>query len=122
MAAIAPQATDIQSRNRALFMQRMFLTAMAGNPLILQLAAKLNVELTWKLWALGGILPGLVNLLVMPLFLYKLIKPDIADSKHITVLAKKALLDLGKTTNHEFLVLGVFALLVFMWIFGDYFV
>jgi len=98
----------------------MFLTAMAGNPLILQLAAKLNVELTWKLWALGGILPGLINLLIMPLFLYKVIKPNITDSKHITVLAKKALLDMGKMTKQEFLVLGVFALLIVMWIFGDY--
>ncbi|STD70874.1 di-and tricarboxylate transporters [Corynebacterium pilosum] len=36
----------------------MFLTAMAGNPLMASLAGEVGVELTWTNWALGAIVPG----------------------------------------------------------------
>jgi DASS family divalent anion:Na+ symporter len=98
----------------------MFLTAMAGNPLILQIAAKLGVKITWKLWAIGGIVPGITNLLIMPLFLQKLIKPSTETNSQVVILAKKSLVDMGRMGRDEFMVLGVFILLITMWIFGDY--
>ena len=98
----------------------MFLTAMAGNPLILQLAGQLNVKLTWFLWALGAILPGLINLLIMPLFLFKLIKPNISDCENLKKLAENHLHALGKVSKHEYLVMGVFCFLIILWILGDY--
>ena len=99
----------------------MFLTSMAGNPLISQIAASLGINITWKLWALGGILPGITNLLVMPLFLYFVIKPDIKSGTQIMTVAKQSLSSMGRMTKDEFIVLGVFILLIILWVFGDYF-
>lgn len=51
----------------------MFMTAMAGNPLIVELAEKtIGVQITWGNWALAAIVPGLLSLLLMPYLLYKL--------------------------------------------------
>ena len=96
----------------------MFLTAMAGNPLIMQIAGKLGVSMTWKLWALGGIIPGVINLLFIPLFLYKIIKPK-SENKQTIILAKKALASMGSITKNEIIVACVFILLITMWIFSE---
>jgi DASS family divalent anion:Na+ symporter len=44
----------------------MFLTAMAGGPICVELAAKSGITLDWGQWALGGIVPGIVALLLIP--------------------------------------------------------
>ena len=50
----------------------MFLTSMAANPLIATLAQKaLGIEISWGLWALGACVPGIVSLIIIPYFLYK---------------------------------------------------
>ena len=48
----------------------MFLTAMAGNPLIASLAGELGVDISWTTWAMGAIVPGLLALVVVPLVIY----------------------------------------------------
>jgi DASS family divalent anion:Na+ symporter len=50
----------------------MFLTAMAANPLSVQMAAEQGIEITWVRWAIAAIVPGLTSLLVVPIILYKL--------------------------------------------------
>ena len=67
----------------------MFLTAMAGNPLICQFAFNMGVKLNWTTWALGAIIPGIINLSIMPLFLYYLILPKTTNNRNIVNLAKK---------------------------------
>ena len=57
----------------ATFTTAMFMTAMAANPLIVELAAKsANVQITWGSWALAGIVPGLVSLFVVTYLIYKI--------------------------------------------------
>ena len=46
----------------------MFLTAMAGNPLIAELAKSQGVEITWMTWFLGAIVPGIGKLNRLALF------------------------------------------------------
>ena len=91
---------------------------MAGNPLIMQIAGKLGITMTWKLWSIGGIVPGVTNLLIMPAFLYKIIKPK-NEEKKIIALAKKALSSMGKISKKEIIVLSVFTLLITMWILAE---
>ena len=55
----------------------MFLTAMAGNPLIAELAKSQGVEITWMTWFLGAIVPGIVSLIVLPYFVYLILSARI---------------------------------------------
>jgi di/tricarboxylate transporter len=53
----------------------MFITAMAANPLAVNLAAAEGINISWGLWAMAGIVPGLICLLTVPLILYALYPP-----------------------------------------------
>jgi di/tricarboxylate transporter len=53
----------------------MFITAMAANPLAVNLAAAEGINISWGLWALAGIVPGVICLLTVPLILYALYPP-----------------------------------------------
>ncbi|WP_049082191.1 anion permease, partial [Klebsiella michiganensis] len=45
----------------------MFLTAMAGNPLIAELARSQGIEISWTTWFVGAIVPGIASLILIPL-------------------------------------------------------
>lgn len=88
----------------------MFVTSMAGNPLCVALAAKtLGVEITWMGWASAAIVPGLLSLLLVPLVMLKLTKPElvsIPDAKH---LAQKELDAMGPMSRSEKYLTVVFS-------------
>lgn len=99
----------------------MFLTAMAGNPLMQSLAGDLGVEITWTSWFIGALVPGLVALIVLPWFLYKIYPPEIKDSPEIAAFARKELKAMGPMTLAEKILAADFVLLLFLWIVGDAF-
>ncbi len=96
----------------------MFLTAMAANPLAQKLAGDLKVTITWGGWALAALVPGLVALLVVPFLIYKLHRPEITETPEAVVIAKGHLRDLGPIKRQEWAMLGVFVLLLVLWIFA----
>lgn len=96
----------------------MFLTAMAANPLAQKLAGDMKVTITWGGWALAALVPGLVSLLVVPLIIYKLHRPEITETPEAVEIAKKNLAALGPVKRQEWMMLGVFALLLILWIFA----
>src|SRR5689334_9845849 len=56
----------------------MFMTSMAANPLIVELAAKsAGVHITWGSWALAGIVPGIISLLAVIFLIYLIDRPQI---------------------------------------------
>jgi DASS family divalent anion:Na+ symporter len=60
----------------------MFLTGMAANPLIAEMASKIaHVELTWGQWALAAAVPGLLSLTLIPYLIYRLHPPEIRDTQ-----------------------------------------
>ncbi|MGO2613326.1 anion permease, partial [Corynebacterium flavescens] len=61
----------------------MFLTAMAGNPIMQSMAADYGVHITWTSWFVGAVVPGIVALIAIPFFLYKVYPPEIKDSPEI---------------------------------------
>lgn len=96
----------------------MFITAMAPNPLIVSLIAEgthSEFELTWGMWALAQLLPGLLCLLVMPLVVYWLYPPEIKKTPNAPAFAREKLKELGPVSLPEKITLGVFALLLMMW-------
>jgi DASS family divalent anion:Na+ symporter len=95
----------------------MFLTAMAANPLAQKLAGDLKVNITWVGWALAAVVPGVVALLLIPFIIYRLHRPEITETPEAVEMAKGHLRDLGPVKRQEWMMLGVFVLLLVLWIF-----
>jgi di/tricarboxylate transporter len=88
------QATTVSSA--------MFITAMAANPLAVNLAADaLGTTISWGTWALAAIVPGAFTLLTMPLLLYILYPPKVKDTPDAPIEAKKQLKKLGPMSTDE---------------------
>lgn len=94
----------------------MFMTAMAGNPMAVELAAKaIGVEITWSAWALAAIVPGCLSLLVMPYLLYKLFPPEIKEMPTARAMATEELKKMGPMTYMEKIVAAVFIGALALW-------
>lgn len=99
----------------------MFMTSMAGNPLIALLAAKtLNIQLSWGQWALASVVPGLISLLVVPYFLYKFYPPEIKKTPEAKALAAKELQNMGPMSWGEKIVAMVFVGALILWSTSQY--
>lgn len=87
----------------------MFVTSMAGNPLCVALAAKaLGVEVTWMGWASAAIVPGLISLILIPIVMMKLTKPELVSLPDAKGLAEKELQAMGPMSNSEKYLMVVF--------------
>jgi len=94
----------------------MFLTGQASNVLIAKFAFDVSgVELSYSKWFIGGIVPGLVALLLVPWVLFKLFPPDVRETPHATELAQQELDRMGPMQKGEKMMLGVFILVALLW-------
>ena len=99
----------------------MFMTAMAGNPLIALLAAKtLGINISWGLWALAASVPGLLSLLVVPYFLYKFYPPEIKHTPEAKGIAADELAKMGPMSKGEKIVAAVFGGALLLWATSQY--
>lgn len=97
----------------------MFLTAMAANPLIVSFAAQFDVQITWLAWAKAAIVPGLINLMLLPIIIYKLSPPKLKHTPEARQFAKEQIHKMGPLSTAEWVMVGTFAMLIAMWIFGE---
>lgn len=106
----------------------MFITATAPNPLIVTLiyqGTDPSFQLTWAMWAIAAFVPGIVSLIVMPIVIYFMYRPEIRQTPDAPEFAKRQLAELGPLSTPEKVTLGVFILLLVMWagvpamLFGD---
>ncbi|NGX51597.1 MAG: putative malate transporter YflS [Chlamydiae bacterium] len=98
----------------------MFLTSMAGNPLIADIAKGVGVNITWGGWALAASVPGLVCLLLIPLFLYKVYPPEVKETPDAKSFAMSKLKEMGPIHHQEWIMIFSFIFLVTLWILGPY--
>jgi len=96
----------------------MFLTAMAGNPLIMSMASKMGVDITWTSWALAALVPGLLCLAILPIALYFFYPPEIKQTPEAPQFARKKLDEMGPMKTTEWIMLGTFGLLLTLWVIG----
>lgn len=97
----------------------LFLTAMASNPLIVKFANDIiGVNITWSNWALATIVPGLVNLALLPIIIGWLVKPDVKRNEKIVANAKQALMEIGNLTFQEIVMLITSSIMIVLWIAG----
>lgn len=96
----------------------MFITATAPNPLIVKFVAEAtnsDISITWGQWALAGLLPGLFCILLVPIVVKYFYPPEITETPDASKFAKEKLNEMGKIKGNEKIMLGVFALLLFLW-------
>ncbi|PWA34638.1 dicarboxylate transporter 1 [Artemisia annua] len=91
----------------------MFLTAMAANPLSVNLTFNtIKQTIGWTDWAVAAIVPGLVSLIVVPLILYIIYPPSVKSSPDAPKLAKEKLEKMGPMTKNEIIMGGTLLLTV----------
>eukprot|EP00850_Spirogloea_muscicola_P009580 SM000054S18066 [mRNA] locus=s54:176425:178983:- [translate_table: standard] len=98
----------------------MFLTAMAANPLSVNLAANaIGITIGWTDWAVAALVPGLISLVLIPALLYAIYPPEIKSSPDAPVLARENLDKMGPMTQNEKIMAGTLLVTVGLWIFGS---
>lgn len=97
----------------------MFLTAIASNPLIQEIAEQLGYHISWGQWALAASVPGIISFLLIPYVVYKIYPPEIKETPHAKEFAHKHLESMGPMSRYEWITAAVFGLLIGLWIFGD---
>ncbi|MBN4066838.1 anion permease [Simkania negevensis] len=96
----------------------MFLTAMAGNPLIVKLAEGMGITISWGTWAAAAVVPGILSLIIIPYIIYKVSPPQIKVTPNAKKEAKKSLAALGPISFHEQIMVGTLVFLILFWIMG----
>ncbi|MGE4551425.1 MAG: DASS family sodium-coupled anion symporter, partial [Opitutales bacterium] len=98
-----------------------FLTGMAANPLVSDFFSKTEVAkqndlvFDWPTWLLGSIVPALASFLILPLFLLKLAPPELQDARAARKQARTEIAEMGPWSRNEKIVLGVFLLMLCLW-------
>ena len=96
----------------------MFLTAIASNPLIREIAAQMGQEISWAGWTKAALVPGILSFLFIPWFVYKIFPPEIKHTPDAKTFAQEHLDQMGAMSKYESITVGVFILLILLWIFG----
>lgn len=97
----------------------LFVTAIACNPFIAEAVGGFGLVLDWPTWALATIVPGVINLVVLPWIIYKIYPPELKHPVHAREKAREQLKKLGRLSAQEGLMLGVFLCVLVMWIMGE---
>lgn len=107
--------------NGNLITSAMFLTAMAANPMMQSIAQGMGIDITWGNWALAAIVPGLLSVLLIPYVIYKLDPPELKTLEGAVTLASEKLSAMGKMSQREWMMVGIFLLMLTLWIGGEAF-
>jgi DASS family divalent anion:Na+ symporter len=104
-----------------LVVSAMFLTATAPNPLVAELTRQSSgIELSWMIWAVAALVPGLVALVVVPLVVYRLCPPTLQDTRPAQGLAAERLRDMGPMARGERIMLIVFSTVLLLWLSAEW--
>lgn len=93
----------------------MFMTSMAANPFLVELAATQNIKISWTMWAMAAIVPGILSLIVIPFLIYKIYPPEIKETPNAAALAKEQLKEMGPPSKNEWVLFGTLLLLLALW-------
>jgi len=92
------------------------MTSMAANPLIVLLTAQaLHINISWGLWATAAIVPGVLSLIIIPYFLYKMYPPEVTHTPEAKTLAEKELLAMGTMGYGENVVACILIGALLLW-------
>jgi DASS family divalent anion:Na+ symporter len=87
----------------------LWLTAMASNPLGAEIAKQYGVDIGFGSWLLAASVPTLAAMTLLPIVLYKIIRPEITATPGAPAEARRALAALGPITRDQKIVAATFA-------------
>lgn len=93
----------------------LWFTAMAANPLGAEIARGYGLEIGFGSWFAASSIPTLAAMAVLPLFLYKVVKPEVTATPEAPKAARRALAGLGPLRRDEKVVAATFAGMVGLW-------
>jgi DASS family divalent anion:Na+ symporter len=93
----------------------LWLTAMAANPLGTEIARGFGVEIGFGRWLLAASVPTICTMVLLPMVLYRFIKPEVRTTPDAPAAARSALAALGPFKRLEWIVLIVFVVMVALW-------
>jgi divalent anion:Na+ symporter, DASS family len=93
----------------------LWLTAMVANPLGAEIARRAGVEIGFGRWLLAASVPSICAMALLPLMLYRIIRPEVRSTPEAPAAAREALRALGPLTRDEWIVLVVFVGMVAIW-------
>jgi len=93
----------------------LWLTAMAANPLGVEIAKGVGVEIGFGSWLIASSVPTLCAMVVLPFVLFRLIRPEVRHTPEAPAAARRALAALGPFSRNEWVVLVVFVGMVVLW-------
>jgi len=96
----------------------MFITAYAANPLIVKLASGFGVDISWGGWFMAAVGPAIVSLILVPIVLFFMMKPEITKTPEARQFAEKELADMGPISRDEIIMCFTFIGILVLWIFG----
>ncbi|SDN57928.1 divalent anion:Na+ symporter, DASS family [Actinomyces ruminicola] len=99
----------------------IFFTGAAPNAMSSRLAESAGVTVNWPGWFMAAVVPGLIGVIVVPLVIYALNRPEIRRTPDAADMAARELRRLGPVTHHEWVTLGVFIGMIALWVIGDSF-
>ncbi len=123
-AGVTPERQDRQRLARFLMFSGMasltlssalWLTAMAGNPLGAEIAKGFGVNIGFGSWLLASSVPTILAMVLVPLLLYKIIKPEVTAMPDAPAQAKKSLAEMGPLTRDQKVVGITFLGMVVLW-------
>ena len=96
----------------------LFLTSMAGNPLIAEFAKDQGIVISWGSWIAASCLPGLCSLIMIPYIVHRSSPLLVRHTPHARALARARLAEIGPMKRNEWIMLAIFVLLIVLWVFG----
>lgn len=93
----------------------LWLTAMVANPLGSEIARGVGVRVSFTRWLIAASVPTVCAIIVLPLWLYWLIGPEVRATPEAPAAAREALKALGPLSRNEWIVLAVFLGMVVLW-------
>jgi DASS family divalent anion:Na+ symporter len=93
----------------------LWFTAMAANPLGAEIARGYGLEIGFGSWLAASSIPTLAAMAVLPLFLYRVLKPEVTATPEAPRAARRALAELGPLKAQEKVVAVTFVGMVALW-------
>ena len=99
----------------------VFLTSCAPNPLMASFAFDtVGVELSWGLWAMAGIVPVILSIIIIPYFIYKFYPPELKKTPEAQQIAKEKLQEIGPISRDEKVISVIFVGVLLLWSTSTY--
>jgi DASS family divalent anion:Na+ symporter len=97
----------------------LWLTATSCNPIGVQIAQKVGIEIGFASWLLASSVPTLTAIVMLPLLVAKIFPPGVGKTPEAPAAARRDLAGMGPMSRDEWITAMVFVAMVAGWVFGS---